>query len=224
MDFKKIIKDYFSVSTIKASINQRVYLENGTTEFYSGNYMAAENGLIRIDYILPEKQTVIINDTGLYWYFNDRNLVFVSQKNSGGEGALPFFIHSIPDEKLKNLEIVPLGIKIYSFFKKAEVYAVYSGTDTVKLILWMEPESGVIIRKYILDASGREMVKENYTEHVMVKGIKIPSRIEFKARTSGGIIQTVTEYCNLVINTPVDKDLFRFKITRDMKVRLLSEQ
>lgn len=223
-DFKKIIGDYLSVSTIKASISQYIYLQNGTMEFYTGTFIASSEGYIRIDYIRPEKQTIIINNTSLYWYYCDRNLVFVSQKNSQGTGSMPVFINSIPAEKFKNLEIMSLGIKIYSLLKQAEVYAIHSRTSPVKLILWIDRESGVVIRKYILDGSNREVIKENYTEHIKVKGIKIPSRIEFRARTAGGIIHTVTQYSNIVINTPVDKDLFRFKITPDMKVRLLSDK
>ena len=223
-DFKRIIKDYLSVQTIKASITQHVYLQNGTTEFYSGNYFAAAKGYVRIDYITPEKQVIVINDTGLYWHYCDRGLVFVSEKNKEGMRPIPIFTASIPDERLNNLEILFLGIKLYSFFKREEVYAVYSKTNEVKLILWIDSSSGLIIRKYILDNSGREIIKENYTGHVNIKGIYIPSRIEFKARTADGIIQTVTEYSNMVINSPVDMELFRFRITPDLKVRVLSDK
>jgi len=223
-DFKKIIKDYLSVNTIKASITQRIYLQNGTTEFYTGNYIAAAKGYIRIDYIRPEKQTIVINDKGLYWYYCDRNLVFLSEKNNPGMNSIPLFISSLPEEKLKNMEIVFLGIKFYSFFKQAEIYAIYQKKGSTKLILWIDPSSGLIIRKYVIDDSGREIIKETYAEHIRIKGISIPSRIEFKARTSDGIIQTVTGYSNIVINTPVNMELFRFRITPDMKVKVLRDK
>jgi outer membrane lipoprotein-sorting protein len=223
-DFRRIIEDFLSVNTIKASITQHVFMPGGVTETYSGDYIAAAKGNIRIDYIRPERQTVVINGTGLYWYYCDRRLVFFTEKNNNGMDSIPVFINSIPEKKLKNIEIKFLGIKFYSFFKKAEVYAIYTGTDSTRLILWIDPASKLVIRKYILDDSGREIIKEDYTEHVNIKGISIPSRIEFRARTADGIIHTITEYRDIVINTPVDMALFRFRITPEMTVRILHDK
>ena len=66
------------------------------------------------------------------------------------------------------------------------------------------------------------MIKEDYTDHAEINGIFIPSRIELKARTASGIVQTVTEYKDIVINSAIDKGFFKFKITPDMKVRMLN--
>lgn len=222
-DFRNIIEDYLSVSTIKASITQHIYLEDGSTEVFSGNYYSASGGMIRIDYLLPEIQTVIVNNSGLFWYYNNRKLLFISEKKGGDGNTIPVLMSAIPSESLRDIQIVSEGLRLYSVFKMAEVYSISSKKNKTKMMLWVDPLIKNIRRKCILDESGREMVKEDYSEHVKINGIYIPSRIELKARTLNGVIHTVTEYDNIVINSNIDKGSFKFKITPEMKVRNLSE-
>jgi len=92
------------------------------------------------------------------------------------------------------------------------------------MVLWVDPALKIIKRKYILDEEGREMVKEDYTNHALVNGVYIPSKIELKARTSSGVIHTVTEYGNIIINSRIDKDFFKFEIKPEMKVRVLGDR
>ena len=221
-DFKKIIEDYLSVNSIKSSITQYIYLDDGSTEVFSGNYFAASKGFIRIDYIRPESQTIVVNDTGLFWYYNDRKLLFFSEKKSENTGSIPALMNVIPADSMKDIEIVDEGIKFYSLFKTAQVYSVTSKKNKTKMILWIDPVLKIIKRKYILDDTGHEMMKEEYTDYTEIEGIFIPSKIELKARTSSGIVHTVTEYSNIVINSRIEKDLFKFKITPEMKVRMLN--
>lgn len=221
-DFKKIIEDYLSVNSIKSSITQYIYLDDGSTEVFSGNYFAASKGFIRIDYIRPESQTIVVNDTGLFWYYNDRKLLFLSEKKSENTGSIPALMNVIPADSMKDIEVVDEGIKFYSLFKTAQVYSVTSKKNKTKMILWIDPVLKIIKRKYILDDTGHEMMKEEYTDYTEIEGIFIPSKIELKARTSSGIVHTVTEYSNIVINSRIEKDLFKFKITPEMKVRMLN--
>jgi len=221
-DFKKIIEDYLSVNSIKSSITQYIYLDDGSTEVFSGNYFAASKGFIRIDYIRPESQTIVVNDTGLFWYYNDRKLLFLSEKKSENTGSIPALMNVIPADSMKDIEVVDEGIKFYSLFKTAQVYSVTSKKNKTKMILWIDPVLKIIKKKYILDDTGHEMMKEEYTDYTEIEGIFIPSKIELKARTSSGIVHTVTEYSNIVINSRIEKDLFKFKITPEMKVRMLN--
>jgi outer membrane lipoprotein-sorting protein len=223
-ELRKIIEDYLSVNTIKASITQYIYLENGSVEVFSGNYFAASKGFIRIDYLRPESQVIVVNDSGLFWYYTDRKILFLSEKNGGGTDTVPVLMNIVPPESLQNIEVNYEGIKFYSLFKMAEVYSITSKKNKTKLILWIDPLLKIIKRKYILDETGREMIKEDYPEHTNINGIYIPSTIELKARTSAGVVHTVTEYSNITVNSKIDKDLFRFKITPEMKVRILSER
>lgn len=218
-DFKKIIADYLSVNTVRASIIQHIYMENGTVEVFSGNYYAASKGLIRIDYLRPESQSVIVNESGLYWYYNNRRLLFLSEKKSQGSGSIPALMNLIQVENLKGVNVVSEGRKIYSIFKMADVYSITSGEKKSKMIIWTDPIVKTVIRKYVLDEKGREILKEEYSVHTLVNGVYIPSRIEFKGRSARGLVHTLTEYGNIEINSPVDRDLFKFRITPDMKVR-----
>jgi len=223
-DFKKIIEDYLSVNTIKASITQHIYLENGSTEVFSGNYFAASKGLIRIDYMRPESQTIVVNETGLFWYYNDRKLLFLSEKKDENAGSIPVMMNVISSESLKDIDVISEGMKFYSLFKIVEVYSITSKKNKTKMILWVDPHMKVIKRKYILDESGYEMIKEDYIDHTRINGVYIPSKIELKARTSNGVIHTVTEYSDIAINSRLDKDLFKFKVRPEMKVRILSDR
>jgi outer membrane lipoprotein-sorting protein len=222
--FRKIIEDYLSVTTIKASIVQHIYPEDGSTEFFSGNYFAASKGFIRIDYIKPERQTIVVNDSGLYWYYTERKLLFHSGRKSGGESSIPLLMNVIPAGNLKDIDVKKEGMRFYSLFKMADVYSIKSVKNKTTIKLWVDPVARVIKRKIILDDSGREMIKEEYTAHAFINGVYIPSRIELTARTASGVIQTVTEYSSIVINSRIDKDIFEFKITPEMKVRMLDER
>jgi len=222
-DFRKMIEDYLSLVSVKASITQKIYLEDGSTEVYSGNYFAASKGFIRIDYLLPESQTIVVNDSGLFWYYNDRNLLFVSGKKRSSNDSIPVLMSVISRESLKDIDIISEGVKFYSFFKMAEIYSITSKKNKTKMIIWVDPVLKIIKRKYILDETGREMIKEEYIGHTVIDGIYIPSKIDLKARTSGGVVHTVTEYSGIVINIRLDKDLFKFKVTQEMKVRVLND-
>jgi len=221
-DFKKIIDDYLSVNTIKASITQHIYLEDGSAEVFSGNYYAASKGFIRIDYLRPERQTIVVNDTGLFWYYNDRKLLFRSEKKSEDAGSIPVLMNIIPGDQINDIDVVSEGVKFYSLFKTADVYSVTSKKNKTKMVLWVDPLLKIMKRKYILDESGHEMIKEEYSDYAEFNGIYIPSRIELKARTLNGVIHTVTEYSSIEINSIINRELFRFNIKPEMKVRMLN--
>ncbi len=222
--FKKIIEDYLSVTTIKASIVQHVYPEDGSTEIFSGHYFAASKGFIRIEYLKPERQVVVVNDSGLHWYYTDRKLLFYSEKKSGENSSIPLLMNVIPEESLKSIKVVKEGMRFYSLFKMADVYSITSGKNKTTLTLWVDPAARIIKRKIILDDSGREMIREEYKTHACINGVYIPSRIELTVRTSTGVMQTVTEYGSIVLNSRLDKDLFEFKVTPEMKVRMIDER
>ncbi|PKL18673.1 MAG: hypothetical protein CVV49_04425 [Spirochaetae bacterium HGW-Spirochaetae-5] len=222
--FKKIIEDYLSVTTIKASITQHIYPEDGSTEIFSGHYFAASKGLIRIEYLKPERQTVVVNDSGLYWYYTDRKLLFQSGKKSGGNSSIPLLMNVIPAESLKGIVVAKEGMRFYSLFKMADVYSITSGKNKTTMTLWVDPAARIIKRKIIIDDSGREMIREEYKAHAFINGVYIPSRIELTARTASGVMQTITEYGSIVLNGPIDKDMFEFKITPEMKVRMINER
>lgn len=221
--FRKIVEDYLSVKTIKASIVQYIYPEDGSTEIYSGYYFASSGGHIRIEYLKPEKQVVVVNNSGLYWYYPERKLLFFSEKKKGGMSSVPILMDIIPAESLKGVEVIKTGRRFYSLFKMADVYSITSLKNKTVITLWVDPFAGIIKRKVISDDSGREMIIEEYKTHTLVKGVYIPAKIELTARTFTGVVQTVTEYENLVINSPIDKDVFKFKVTDEMKVRMINE-
>lgn len=219
--FDRIIADYLSVESIKASMTQYVYPEGGGTEVYSGSYFAVSKGYIRIEYVKPENQIVVVNDSGLYWYYPERKLLFLSEKKGPQNGAVQSLMNPVAPGSLKNIEPVYEGMKFVSLFRIAEVYSIRSKGNESRMMLYIDPLTKLVIKKTILDQSGRETVKEEYLDYACINGINIPSRIAISARTINGVVHTVTEYREIVINTPIKKEYFKFVVTPDIKVRPL---
>ncbi len=222
--FERIIREYLSVRTIKGRITQHIYPGDGTVEVFSGDYYASSGGLVRIDYSIPEKQTVIVNSRGLYWYYPDRRLLFRAERNSHSGSRIPALTDILPAGNLKSVDIQSEGNRFYSFFKTASVYSIISGTDGTRLVLWVDTAAGRVVRKYMIDKTGREMVREEYVEHQIINGITLPVKIDFRARSVNGIIHTFTEYSNVVINSEINGAMFRFKVTPDMEVREIGQR
>lgn len=221
-DFNKIINDYLSVKNVKGAITQHIYAGDGSVEVYTGLYYAASGGLIRIDYFKPERQTVVVNSSGLYWYYPERKILFRTVKRGESNGDIPALTDIIPAGSLTGVQIVSEGSRFYSFFKTASVYSITSGGSGTRFLIWLDAAQQRVIRKYIIDSSGREMLKEEYIEHSVINGVSIPVKIDLKARSAGGIIHTVTEYTGLSINSRMGGELFKFRVTPDMDVRELN--
>lgn len=217
--FDDFIKDYSSVKSIRGNLVQ--YVKNGTSyEKISGYYSAINEGWFRIDYTLPEKQIVIFNSKGLYWFYPERNLLFIKYKKSSEQTSLP---GTALIQNFDSVNVYYQGVRFYGLFKFAHVYCFKNLSGDRTVIIWFNPEKRYVIRKYIIDNSGREIVKEIYHEHCNTGSVNIPSKIELFLRTESGIIHTQTEYSDLQVNFSTDKRNYDFKIEKNMTVRYLNE-
>lgn len=221
-DFDEFIKGYASIKSIKGSIIQYIYNGN-IVEKMHGDYSAVSRGLFRIDYFYPEKQSVINNSNGLYWYYPDREIVFVKPVDRNDPGMVSYLPGNSCAAGIDGVNAVYEGIRFYGLFKYAHVYSFSSRSDGNIVNIWFEPERRYVIRKYITDRTGTELVKEVYHEHFISDGIYIPSTIELFIRSNNGVIHMRTEYKNLCINTPINKKLFEFSIKKNVTVRRLNE-
>lgn len=219
INFYKFINDYSKVRSIKGSIVQYIY--NGTSiEKLSGDYTAVSEGWFRIDYTEPEKQIVIANDKGLYWFYPVRNLLFVKQKEHDDDISLsgnPLI------QNFNNVTILYQGIRFYGLLKLAHVYTFKTPSGNTTVNIWFDPERRYVVRKYIIDDSGREMMKEIYHEHFASGTVYIPSKIELFIRSRNGVVHTSTEYSNLIINFIPDNRIFDFRVQKNMTVHELNE-
>lgn len=222
-EFDGFIKGYSSVRCIKGTINQYVY-SGASVEKFSGDYSAVSEGWFRIDYTYPEKQTVISNSNGLYWYYPDRELLFVQYRDRNFAGVTS----SIPGNPLirefSGVKIVYEGIRFYGLLKYAHVYSFKTEAGDNSVYIWFEPGRKYVVRKYIKDSSGREIMKEVYHKHFTDGRVYIPSVIELFMRSGSGVVHTLTEYKNLNINSSPDKRLFEFSIKKNMTVRGFNEE
>jgi outer membrane lipoprotein-sorting protein len=218
-EFERFIQDYSSVKCIKGNIIQYIHT-NVSVEKLSGDYIAVSEGWFRIDYTEPEKQIVINNNKGLFWFYPDKNLLFFKKRELLAESVLP--VNPLLND-FTRLKIVYQGIRFYSLLKYAHVYSfkMQSGNNSVKI--WFDSGRRFIVRKYIIDNSGREIMKEIYHKHFIADGVYIPSQIELFVRSMNGLIHTRTEYGNLSINTFPDQRMFEFDIKKNMTVREFNE-
>lgn len=218
-----VIKNYSSFNFISASIEQHVFYPDRSYHRLAGDYSATGSGLMRIDYFFPSRQTVINNKDGLFWYYPEIETVFVSRNSSMNNESLPVFFKRAAEENEDFFKLIYKGKKIYGFFKRAHVFDIKLKNKSTFRI-WIDSERGYILKRYLLDSSGMETVKELYSSYIEVNGILIPSEVEVHARTSTGTVRTLTQYSNVRINDKINPSSFTFKVKSFMKVRAFDEK
>ncbi len=220
---KGVIDNYAQFNTISGSIEQHIFNPDGSYHRLSGDYAASGSGLLRIDYYSPSRQIVVSNSKGLFWYYPDRDILFVSKSSENNNESLPAFLKRISAGSGDNISLEYEGRVFYSFFRRAHVYKINLKNKT-GIRVWIEPEGRYILRKYVLDSAGREIVKELYSDYIESDGIYIPSVIELHVRTVKGTVRTLTEYKNLRVNNVLKDSLFDFSIKSSMDVRSLDDR
>lgn len=219
----RIIEDYNKIETISAGIAQQVYLPGGRIEYYSGDYRADNKGNLRIDYYHPTREIVINNSSGFYWYFPDKKTVYYKKgKLEQGE----FFNPSpgkIIEENSSDIKVTYEGKEFYGFFNRAAVFSITSSRNPTVIKIWTDTDGLYVLRKYVYDSNGRELVREIYSDHVQTGGVYIPSSIELFMWTSKGTVHTYTRYSNICINIELPGDIFVFKKNSDLEFRKLDE-
>ena len=218
---RNIAQSYHNTNSIRASITQYVYDPAGGSEVLQGEYCAGNTGSFRIDYMKPERQIVVNNGEGLFWYYPERDLLFLSRDKKSGKAGLNALMIKLASKEGASPRIIYEGTKFYSFFKTAHIYLIEFPGRGSSIMLWVEKDGRFVIRKYVLDGSGREVSRELYGGHVRYDGIYLPSRIELSLRTIKGKVQTVTEYSNVFVNVKLKKNSFDFKVLKSMTVRSL---
>ena len=221
-EFESLVKGYASVRTIKGRIVQYIYT-GPSVEKLEGDYSAGEDGSFRIDYSYPEKQTVIKNSSGLYWYYPERRLVFLSNKKELYGGAAGLLPGNSIGESLKNVQLTYEGVRFYSLLGYAHVYSLSADKKGNSVRIWVDSSGKFVRRRYVVDPEGYEILKEVYHEHVKAGGAYIPSKIELFIRGSGGVVHTLTEYSSLSVNGFVDRKQFEFSVPKNVDVRGFDE-
>lgn len=219
---QRIINNYSAFNSIQASIVQHIFNPDKSYFRMTGEYCATGAGLMRIDYIFPSRQIVINNSKGLFWYYPDREVVYSAESGHTNNESLPVFLKRVYEDGEDLFQLSYRGKKYYGFFSRAHVFDIkLKNKNTVRV--WADYYGKYILRKYLLDSSGREIVKELYSDYKMINGIFVPSVIEVHARTSGGTVRTLTEYSNIVINKKINSSSFKFEIKKNMQVRSFND-
>ncbi|HOP61893.1 MAG TPA: hypothetical protein PK358_02205 [Spirochaetota bacterium] len=221
-EFSDFMKGYSALKSLTGSITQYIY--NGpSVEKFSGEYSAVAGGWFRIDYLSPERQIVVRNSKGLYWYYPGKELVFVGYGGIDKNNNITCLPGISLSGSFRDVKIFYEGIRFYGFLKYAHVYSFCSGAEGGTVRIWFDPGRKYIVRKYITDSSGMEMMKEVYHEYFFQEGVPVPTVIELFARSDNGIVHTLTEYKDLVINAPINRRTFEFNVKKNMTLRRLNE-
>ena len=221
--FDRIINDYNSISTISASIKQQVCMPGGEVRYYSGEYSADSRGNLRIDYYSPDREIVINNSTGFYWYIPARKTVYVKAGARADTGFLTPSIGKIIEWDAAGLSVIYEGMEFYSFFKRAAVFRIESPGSPMVIRVWTDPGGLYVLRKYVLDSNGYEIIREIYTGHVNTGGVFLPSNVEMFVRTGSGIFHTYTVYSGIAVNMKLNSAIFIFKKDNNTVVKGLDE-
>lgn len=220
---EKIISNYNGIVTIAAGIKQQIYLPGGEVQCYSGDYCADNSGNLRINYHYPDREIVINNSEGFFWYYPDRKVVYVKRGKKDCTGLFNPSIGKIIEENSSNISVINEGKEFYSFFKRAAVYAIKSKRNSAVIKIWIDPDRCHILRKYVFNSDGYEIMREIYSGHVYAGGACIPSKVEVYARTETGTVHTYTEYSNISVNCKLNNDVFVFKKMKDVESRDLED-
>jgi outer membrane lipoprotein-sorting protein len=213
-----VINNYSGFNSIQASIAQHIFNPDKSHLKMTGDYCATGSGLMRIDYIFPSRQIVINNSRGLFWYYPESEVVYSAKSGGVKNESLPVFLKRAYEEGGNLFRLAYRGKRFYGFFSRAHIFDIkLKNNNTFRV--WIDNEGKYVLRKYLLDSSGREIVKELYSDYKKINGIFVPSVIEVRARTSGGTVRTLTEYSNIIINKKIDPSYFNFKIKQNMQVR-----
>lgn len=221
--FDRIVSDYNKIKTISATIKQQVYMPNGEARYFSGEYYAESGGNLRIDYHSPARETVISNSTGFYWYIPERKTVYVQKGPHPDTGFLNPSFGRIIEGGGADLKLEYQGREFYSFFRRAAVWKITSAKSRLVIKVWTDPDGLYVVRKYVLDSNGYEVVREIYSGHVLTGGVYLPSKIEMYARTPSGVVHSFTEYSNIAVNNSLNAEIFIFRKESDTVVRGLDE-
>ncbi|HPS59132.1 MAG TPA: hypothetical protein PK514_13590 [Spirochaetota bacterium] len=221
--FDRIISDYNSIRTISASINQQVYMPGGEARYYSGDYSADSSGNLRIDYYSPAREIVINNSSGFYWYIPGSKTVYVKKGAHGDTGFPAPSLGKIIEGNAADLSVTYEGREFYSFFKRAAVFTIKSAKSPMVIRVWTDPGGLYVLRKYVLDGNGYEIIREIYSGHINTGGVYLPSAVEMFVRTGSGIVHSYTAYSNIAVNIKLNSELFVFKKDKDTAVRSLDE-
>jgi outer membrane lipoprotein-sorting protein len=213
-----VIKNYSAFNSIQASIVQHIFNPDKSYIKMTGDYCATGSGLMRIDYIFPSRQIVVNNRRGLFWYYPESEIVYSAESGDMKNESLPVFLKRVYEEGGDLFRLTYRGKRFYGFFSRAHIFDIkLKNNNTFRV--WVDNEGKYVLRKYLLDSSGREIVKELYSDYKEIDGIFVPSVIEVRARTSGGTVRTLTEYSNIIINKKINPSYFNFQIKQNMQVR-----
>lgn len=221
--FDRIVSDYNKIKTVSATIKQQVYMPDGEARYFGGEYYAESGGSLRIDYYSPARETVISNSTGLYWYIPEKKTVYVQTGAHPDTGFLNPSFGRIIEGGSADLKLEYQGREFYSFFRRAAVWKITSAKSGLVIKVWTDTGGLYVIRKYVLDNNGFEIMREIFSGHMLTGGVYLPSRIEMFARTPSGVVHSFTEYSNITVNTRFNSEIFIFRKDGDTVVRGLDE-
>ncbi|MCP4135744.1 MAG: hypothetical protein GY754_32550 [bacterium] len=221
--FQRIVKESSKVKTIDADITQEIQESGSPIQVFKGRYRVDSKGRFRIDYNEPGKQIVLQNEKGLYWYYPDDNMVYQAKKE-GAERKVQ--INPLSEFKKgleERFEVRSIGKQVYGFFVIAERFVVIDKVKGDTILIWVEKEKNIVLKKILRDKNNREIMKEVYSGYKIINDINLPTVIDVSARTDRGITRSTTYYRNIRLNKKLAKKIFYMDFPSNVERRTFDE-
>ncbi|HQO03166.1 MAG TPA: hypothetical protein PLI62_12925 [Spirochaetota bacterium] len=213
--FLKVIAANSNIHTIDCDISQFIF-HNDTVEKFSGRYRVNDKGFFRIDYEHPSRQIVLKNDHGLSWYFPEDNLLYIIQEKAEypvQPGINP--LKGIIDKHDPRFTMRYTGTYMYGFFTASNHFASKDSARGLIFTIISDAEKHTIFEKSISDESGKEIIREIYSNYSKNGTHYFPGRVDVLARTARGITRNTTFYRNVHLNREQGGNIFFLQIPRN---------
>ncbi|HPQ54093.1 MAG TPA: hypothetical protein PK253_12660 [Spirochaetota bacterium] len=210
--FSRVIDANKGIRTIDCDISQFIF-HNDTVENFSGRYRVNEKGFFRIDYEHPSRQIVLKNQNGLSWYFPQEKLLYIIQEK-GPHPVQPGInplkdILNTPDPRFA---MHYTGTHMYGFFTSSHHFAAKDPAKGLVFTIISDAETLTVLEKAITDLSGKEIIREIYSNYRKNGSRYFPGRVDVLARTTRGITRNTTFYRNVHLNRNHPDSIFFIEI------------
>jgi len=211
------------IKTLKA----KLYIEVKRGDTYSYN---------KIEYISKGKKLymkakppmffILVSDGNKAYFYSRRdNTVYLYQPGQYSE------VYEDPIQKEKEIlkdvsELTGIGKK-YLGWKKMDVYEgkPKSGDQFVsKFRIWIDDNTGLLHRFESFDLHGKLISRMDLKKYRRFNGVWLNLKSQNWNKTDKDIIESSSEFKDIVLNIEVDDSIFDFKIPDDAKIRDLTKQ
>lgn len=222
--FRKVVMEHARMRSVDAEITQYIQMGEGPQEIFKGRYRADNSGRFRIDYTAPSAQIVVNDGAGLYWYYPGEKLVYrIEGRGAAGHGQGLNPLREFQGKFEERFEITSEGSRLHGFFRKAHGFRVTDTKSGLTLRILVDEKTKAVLEKVVRDRTGREILKESYSDFIRAGGIRFPARVSVLAQGARGVTRNTTRYSYVTLNRDIHPSTFRLTLPPGVTRRRIHE-